>query len=352
MDQKLSELPRHVTPTPADELYCIDRETAMTKRLGIDQMIGLTVVAPHPPHAATHKAGGADALALDTLAPPTDTPALNATAAAHGLLPKLSGQAGDVLAGDGAWHPGVTIPTDAISLTEYVALGPNPAHTGAVRLGNVDAIQARDYGNTADVHLISLQGDQGVVGTFDSALQVMNVRASTTVTLQASSVSGVGGDAVNLNSHALFPVPDGSVDLGHPSGIRWRTAYVKTAVVVGDNPAQSGAVRLANGQQIMARNGANTGDLTVAFFNSSDQLSLGNSASAVLIPSFAVISNGLSLMGSLFVSEGAIQLSERASPGAPGANQVHLWLEDNGAGKSRLMAQFQSGAAIELAIEP
>ena len=57
-------------------------------------------------HAPRHQAGGADPLALDTLAAPTDVTTLNATASAHGLLRKLSGNASDVLKGDGTWGAG------------------------------------------------------------------------------------------------------------------------------------------------------------------------------------------------------------------------------------------------------
>ena len=54
-------------------------------------------------HAARHQAGGADPIALDTLAAPTDVTTLNASASAHGLLRKLSGTATDYLDGSGAW---------------------------------------------------------------------------------------------------------------------------------------------------------------------------------------------------------------------------------------------------------
>jgi hypothetical protein len=54
-------------------------------------------------HATSHKSGGGDAIKLDELAAPTDVTTLNASGSAHGLLPKLSGSASDVLKGDGSW---------------------------------------------------------------------------------------------------------------------------------------------------------------------------------------------------------------------------------------------------------
>lgn len=46
---------------------------------------------------------------------------------------------------------------------------------------------------------------------------------------------------------------------------------VNTGVALGTNPAQSGAVRLANNTLITARNAANSADVTIATVNASDQ---------------------------------------------------------------------------------
>lgn len=49
---------------------------------------------------------------------------------------------------------------------------------------------------------------------------------------------------------------------------------------------------------------------------------------------------------------GAVEFIEMTAPSAPGSNKVRLYAEDNGAGKTRLMALFPSGAAQQVAIEP
>ena len=54
-------------------------------------------------HAVTHRSGGSDAIAIDTLAAPTDITTLNASTSAHGLLPKLNNNASQFLNGQGAW---------------------------------------------------------------------------------------------------------------------------------------------------------------------------------------------------------------------------------------------------------
>jgi hypothetical protein len=46
------------------------------------------------------------------------------------------------------------------------------------------------------------------------------------------------------------------------------------------------------------------------------------------------------------------QFTEMTAPAAGAANTARLFCEDNGGGKTRLMVQFASGAAVQIAIEP
>lgn len=46
------------------------------------------------------------------------------------------------------------------------------------------------------------------------------------------------------------------------------------------------------------------------------------------------------------------EMYEMTAPAAPPANGCRLYVEDNGSGKTRLMARFASGAAQQIAIEP
>lgn len=73
-------------------------------------------------HAATHTTEGDDPVKLDGLAAPDDTTTLDASSSAHGLLPKLSGDAQQYLNGQGQW----AIPSGTTSghqeTTEIVSL--------------------------------------------------------------------------------------------------------------------------------------------------------------------------------------------------------------------------------------
>ena len=54
----------------------------------------------------------------------------------------------------------------------------------------------------------------------------------------------------------------------------------------------------------------------------------------------------------LDIDAGAMRFAEMTAPSAPAANSVVIYAEDNGAGKTRLMALFSSGAAQQIAIQP
>ena len=49
---------------------------------------------------------------------------------------------------------------------------------------------------------------------------------------------------------------------------------------------------------------------------------------------------------------GSLEFAEQTAPAAPAANGVRIYAEDDGAGKTRLMALFATGSAVQIAIEP
>jgi hypothetical protein len=51
-------------------------------------------------------------------------------------------------------------------------------------------------------------------------------------------------------------------------------------------------------------------------------------------------------------SGAAFEYVEQTAPTAPVTNRVRVYAEDNGSGKTRLMALFPTGAAVQIAIEP
>jgi hypothetical protein len=64
-------------------------------------------------------------------------------------------------------------------------------------------------------------------------------------------------------------------------------------------------------------------------------------------------STGVSVSASAITALGRhMDFTEKTAPAAPGADIVRIYAEDNGAGKTRLMALFSSGAAQQIAIQP
>jgi len=147
-----------------------------------------------------------------------------------------------------AWSasPAVT----SLAATSYVSIGTNPATTGAVRLANGGGVYIRNSINTTDICAIGSDGSDNLV------------IASNT-------------NSARVVSH-LYPYNDDVFTLGSAS-LRWKTAYLSTSVSIGTNPATTGAIRLANNQEIGARNAANTSDLTLLKLDSSNNTVVGSS---------------------------------------------------------------------------
>ena len=65
-----------------------------------------------------------------------------------------------------------------------------------------------------------------------------------------------------------------------------------------------------------------------------------------------VASGVLGLTATASTGGATLEMREQTAPSAPGSNNVRIYAEDNGAGKTRLMALFSSGAAQQIAIQP
>ena len=65
------------------------------------------------------------------------------------------------------------------------------------------------------------------------------------------------------------------------------------------------------------------------------------------------VSSGILAITTDTAATGAsLEFREQTAPSAPDANNVRIYAVDNGAGKTKLMALFASGAAQQIAIEP
>ncbi len=134
-------------------------------------------------------------------------------------------------------------------------------------------------------------------------------------------------------------------------------ANALTALSVGATPATVGAVRLPNAGLITARNAANAANLQIATLWSDNILYLGDTGVDVLPWSGAQILGSAALpWANLFsarlVNIGYYEGTEMTAPAAGAVNTGRLYFDDNGAGKTRLMCIFNTGAAQQVAIQP
>jgi len=141
-------------------------------------------------HSALHESGGADAIKLDDLAAPDDNTDLDATVAAHGLLPKLGGGVVNYLRADGAW----AAPAGGGDVT-----GPASSVDHAiVRFDGITGKLIQDY--TSNAPTISDTGDMNIDGDLDvenivvsGTVDGIDVSAHDTAT---TGVHGVGAETI------------------------------------------------------------------------------------------------------------------------------------------------------------
>jgi hypothetical protein len=193
-----------------------------------------------------------------------------------------------------------------------IAVGVNPAAQGAIRLANNATVNARNAANTADVQVFLLGADDNLQLGFGTA-------------------NGVGfGGNLYCNAHDVVGA---------------RAIDASASVAVGANPAQSGAIRLANNQAIVGRTAANDADIPIAVLRTDGNVFVGAAEGMRVYVTQLNVIYKLELPG-------AIQFTESGTPGPPPGDQAALYLDDNGAGKSRLMMRFNTGSPVQIAIEP
>jgi hypothetical protein len=104
-----------------------------------------------------------------------------------------------------------------------------------------------------------------------------------------------------------------------------------------------------------------TGGVPVTFrTNNTDRWSFDTSGHFVAATdnTYDIGASGATRPRDLFLGRNLVQvgayheMAEMTAPAAPATNSVRIYAEDNGSSKTRLMARFATGAAVQIAIEP
>jgi Collagen triple helix repeat (20 copies) len=154
-------------------------------------------------------------------------------------------------------------------------VGMNPAQSGAIRLANDQGILARKADNTGDLYIAGVAannwvflGDNTVPGYVRGNTLYFHAETSSTEILFAYG--------------ALYPNGDGLLNLGYDTTQRWGSAFIKDKITVGNNPAQTGAIRLAYDGSIKIRNASGSSDSNVVVADASSNMVFGALASHIL----------------------------------------------------------------------
>lgn len=152
-------------------------------------------------------------------------------------------------------------------------VGTTTAQQGAIRLPNNTVIYARNAANTADLAMLQTGTDNSLV--LGSAVSPLYMYSS----VQISFLPGAGAISYTMDGLGFYPGSDNNRNLGW-STLRWLAGYFSTSISIGTNPAQSGAIRLANNAGIYNRNAANTADLNLIRIDSSNAVNVGDTTNA------------------------------------------------------------------------
>ena len=238
----------------------------------------------------------------------------------------LTGGAGSALAvgaGDG-----ITVNANDVAVNEAYAFTWSAAH------------EFQEDITTADGKFIGLGAAKGRIEYHDEAVDVVAV-------MDARLGIGTASPATNLHvvetAGVLPPNPDA------------------IAMIVQDNAATSGYAALSliggelTGHSVLEFGDKDDRDVGRIYYrHASDSMQFyTNAQPRVTIDSAGNVGIGTASPDSrLDIAGGALTFAEMTAPSAPAANGCALYVEDNGSGKTRLMALFATGAAQQVAIQP
>ena len=168
----------------------------------------------------------------------------------------------------------------------------------------------------------------------------------------ASSQTSAAAEVRNSSDSVIASISAGGQVAGYNGGLLSNPTFSSVNDLSSgfSLPGSGNLAFVSNGNLRIGISGYENG------FNADSQFIYGWSPSGAL---GAYVDTGLARVGAAVIQPtagpfggGAIQWQEMSAPSAPGSNKVIVFAEDNGSGKTRLMAQFATGAAQQISIEP
>src|SRR5262245_9073675 len=290
-------------------------------------------------------AGYMDSGGLDSVSNVSLLPAFQATYPASGDATKLGpnawkaarlftgGTEGQILTRASASATGATWGDPANTFSDHIAIGTNPATTGAIRLADTgtivwgsanDLILQRDAAdilalkNGANAQALALK----IYGTATKTLTLSSDAGYGRIIASAGNFLSFGADGAldtwqispSSYGYALLPGSDNTLDIGNSSSpLRIRSAYLGTSLSIGTNPATTGAIRLANNTAIAWSNSGNTINYTLTL-NAFNQLVFNGAAFVANATNSIDLGTGSIRWRNLFVSSSVVNKVKAGTP--------------------------------------
>ncbi len=295
-------------------------------------------------------------MGLDTTDPATFA---NVTVSASGNtaqivpLPSFNGQNTMAVTGSAGYGYMVTYGSHNINL--IAAIGQYPRNDG-VLLGSANSITwstTTTITGTVGTRLSRLANgilsiDTTANGNGLGSLNLTNLTASGTVDV-GTAISFQGGAAATTLTNLGLGTPTGTGNVVRATSPTLVTPNIGAATGTSFAVAANVGV-ISAGDSIVQFNSGGGGTSTRNILTGPRTALAGLSGGGLLVKNQSGVTAPIEC--SNLTASGYLEGAEMTAPAVPAANRYRIFAEDNGSGKTRLMVQFATGAAQQIAIEP
>jgi hypothetical protein len=215
----------------------------------------------------------------------------------------------------------------ATSSTAFIGFSSSGTDIGGTNASNVDTRLFRDAANTLALRNGVNAQTFNVYNTFTDA---SNYERG--VFKWSSNVLQIGAEALGTGTGRAIRMASGTAN---PASVTLGNATIEF------NPANTVVNQRFSNTLISFGSTLPLGWSATSTAASTIDVGLARNAAGVL-----------RIIGSSTSAGASVELIEQTAPAAPAADGVRIYAEDDGAGKTRLMARFATGAAQQIAIEP
>jgi len=219
-----------------------------------------------------------------------------------------------------------------------------------LQVGGSSKVSVAKDGKVNVISLNSTDGDLLVYREGSAALRIGNARFS------LANEIGIGATS-NPSNPDIFLARDAAYTLAQRVGTNAQTFNIYNTYTDGSN-YERGFLKWGSNIFNIGTEELGTGSARAIKFQTS-----GSTRLEINTSGHTVVTTGRSLFlgnavkwtqadNQMQLDGGSLEMLEQTAPSAPSADAVRIYAEDNGSGKTRLMAIFPTGVAQQIAIEP